>query len=308
MRNLSVDILKVLMAFLVVFLHLNIFMDRIPLLGFVLVNGLFRISVPVFLLISGYYFTQVDSVAKLEKWVFRLGTLYLIWMLIYLPFWINAPNKVLTLLTGTYHLWYLVGALFAGLLLYVLRKVSIKFLMGMAVALFLIGYLIQIVGNLHIFQGSLDGVMNTLWVYRSFLLFCFPMLTLGFVLRRIEPKMEHKPLLFHVVAAIVLLVLESFLLFVFVNSRESVDLLLFLLIAAPVLFLYVKNLHIPGSYKGLADFATGVYLVHFYAIILSEQLAKHYPEIPFGKIGILTVTCIAAFVLMRFKKKIPYVL
>ena len=55
-RNLSIDILKVILAIAVVFLHTRIFYDLSTLLGHVFVQGIFRLAVPIFLVITGYYF------------------------------------------------------------------------------------------------------------------------------------------------------------------------------------------------------------------------------------------------------------
>ena len=64
MRNLSLDILKIIMAFFVVFLHMHLFKEVYPSLSYVLVNGLFRLGVPTFLIISGYYFFFIAAKSK----------------------------------------------------------------------------------------------------------------------------------------------------------------------------------------------------------------------------------------------------
>lgn len=59
MRNVSLDLLKLLMAIMVVALHAN-FLQEYSLLGsYLLVNGLFRVAVPIFLIINGFYFFNV---------------------------------------------------------------------------------------------------------------------------------------------------------------------------------------------------------------------------------------------------------
>ncbi len=47
-RNLSIDILKVILAIAVVFLHTRIFYDLSTLLSHVFVQGIFRLAVPSF--------------------------------------------------------------------------------------------------------------------------------------------------------------------------------------------------------------------------------------------------------------------
>ena len=48
-RNLSIDILKVILAIAVVFLHTRIFYDLSTLLSHVFVQGIFRLAVPIFI-------------------------------------------------------------------------------------------------------------------------------------------------------------------------------------------------------------------------------------------------------------------
>ncbi|MFP7657401.1 acyltransferase family protein [Chryseobacterium proteolyticum] len=111
MRNLSIDILKIVLAFFVVFLHMHLFQDTRPVLGFVLVNGVFRMAVPTFLIITGYYFYYVDNTQKLKKWLIRTFLLYLIWSLVYIPFW-KKEDIFINILFGYHHLWYLIGTFF----------------------------------------------------------------------------------------------------------------------------------------------------------------------------------------------------
>lgn len=111
-RNLSIDVLKIILAFFVVFLHMNFLKETYPVLSYILVNGLFRIAVPVFLVITGFYFFHIDSVKKLKKWLFRTFLLYAIWMLIYISYWKDNDEILLTIVFGYHHLWYLIGTFF----------------------------------------------------------------------------------------------------------------------------------------------------------------------------------------------------
>ena len=55
-RNITIDLTKLLMSFFIVGLHCLFMLDINEYLHFYLKEGLFRIAVPLFLLISGYYF------------------------------------------------------------------------------------------------------------------------------------------------------------------------------------------------------------------------------------------------------------
>ena len=55
-RNISLDLLKLGMAFMVVGIHAGFMADINPLVKYLTVDGLFRIAVPVFLIINGFFF------------------------------------------------------------------------------------------------------------------------------------------------------------------------------------------------------------------------------------------------------------
>ena len=57
-RNIALDILKLSMAFMVVGLHAGFLGDFTSLGQYLTVNGLFRIAVPIFLIINGFIFIQ----------------------------------------------------------------------------------------------------------------------------------------------------------------------------------------------------------------------------------------------------------
>lgn len=128
-RNLSLDILKIILAISVVFLHCH-FLEDISIIGYYsTVEGLFRLAVPTFLIISGFYFFYIKDLNDLKKWIFRLGSLYLIWMTIYSPLWLsldNIPKTLFTLFNGYYVLWYLIGALFSGIIVFYIKNLSKK--------------------------------------------------------------------------------------------------------------------------------------------------------------------------------------
>ncbi|MGI19781.1 hypothetical protein D9D27_21785, partial [Escherichia coli] len=71
MRHLSIDILKVTAAFFVVFIHLDIIRELNTTVSHLLVNGIFRLSVPLFLIITGYFFTRIETGKDFIKWISR---------------------------------------------------------------------------------------------------------------------------------------------------------------------------------------------------------------------------------------------
>ncbi|ASK32438.1 hypothetical protein CEY12_21160 [Chryseobacterium sp. T16E-39] len=302
MRNLSIDILKIVLAFFVVFLHMHILRDSHPVLSFVLVNGIFRMAVPTFLVITGYYFYYVDDKNKLKKWLLRIFLLYLIWSIVYIPFW-KEGDAWMNIIFGYHHLWYLIGTFFSGIILFFIRKISVNLLAGLVVLLFSLGYGIQILGNLHYFQYETDSVINLFPSYRNFLLVCFPFLTIGYLINKLNLDMKYKLSWIDVVIAMGFVALESLFNYKMINSRENIDLLFSLLIACPLLFIYCKSLSVMVDTKLLASLSTAIYVIH--PLIMKWVLDKYYPfEIPI----FIIIVLISSFILVLVNRKLKYLL
>lgn len=303
MRNLSIDVLKIILAFFVVFLHMHLLKDSYPLVNYLSVNGFFRIGVPVFLIITGYYFYYINTKEKLKKWLIRTFLLYIIWTFIYISYW-KDDEILLTLIFGYHHLWYLIGTFFSGILLFIVRNKSVKTLMILLISLFLIGYVIQILGNMHYFKGEQDSLLNKYFLYRNFLYVCFPFLTIGFLINKLKLNIsKFKYSGFLVAFSVVLVILESFLTYKLIGS-ESSDLLLSLLFACPLLFLYCKNINIKTDSKILASFSTAIYLVH--PLIMKSI---YFIELKSFKTLIFLVVLVSlSFTLVFVNKKLKYLL
>ncbi len=309
MRSLSIDILKIVLAIFVVCLHMHVLRDSDPSLSYVLVNGLFRIGVPVFLIISGYFFYFVDDVSRLKKWSVRILLLYIIWSIVYFPLWKEDDNYVLNILFGYHHLWYLIGTFFSGLLLFALRKTSPKILFFLILFLFCCGYSIQFLGNSHYFEENyeLDSLLNLFPTYRNFLFVCFPFLGIGFLIKKLEIDVRRKPSLWLVLLSVSLVIFEAFLNYkVFhLDKKESVDLLFSLLIACPLLFLYCKNISVKTDSKILASISTAIYLIH---PLLMEFVYKSFYITSYQNVIFIIILSISSLILVFLNRKLKYIL
>lgn len=125
-ENTTVDIIKFIMAILVIGIHtepfsFNIWLDR----GYGIIT---RLCVPFFFIIGAYYFFLRNK--PLKKYLMRILGLYVLWSIIYLPFDItrlhqmDVPSILYRYLwAGNEHaLWYLWGTITATLIVYFLRK------------------------------------------------------------------------------------------------------------------------------------------------------------------------------------------
>lgn len=307
MRSLSIDILKIVLAAFVVGLHMHVLRDSYPSLSYVLVNGLFRVGVPVFLIISGYFFYFTDDLSRLKKWSVRILLLYVIWSVIYFPLWKEDDSYLSNILFGYHHLWYLIGTFFSGLLLFALRNLSSKILASLILLFFCCGYGIQFLGNSHYFKGEIDATLNLFPTYRNFLFVCFPFLGMGFLIRKLEIDVKRKPSIWVVIVSVFLVTFESFLNYSVFNlsQKESIDLLFSLLIACPLLFLYCKNIAVKTDSKILASISTAIYLVHplVMEFVYKSTYFPLYQDVIFA-----SILLIISLILVFLNKKVKYLL
>lgn len=304
-RNLTIDVLKIILAFFVVFLHMNFLQDSYPTLSYILVNGLFRIAVPVFLVITGFYFFHIDTLEKLKKWLFRTFILYVLWMLIYMSYWKDNEQILLTVIFGYHHLWYLIGTFFSGIILYLLQKQSSSVLITLTVIFFTMGFAVQVLGNLHYFEKGNDSVLNMYLLYRNFLFVCFPFLTVGFLINRHRiDSAEYKYWGLLAGLSVFCVIAEAYFNYSEISS-ESTDVLFSLLFASPAVFVYCQKMYIKTTSKILASFSTAVYVVH--PLIMKSTF---YTELqsPYKILIFLAILIPVSFALVYLNKKLKYLL
>ncbi len=161
----NIDCIKVCMAVLVVATHTNLF-SVISSIEWreTLINAL-AIKVPFFFAASGFLVwykvwnaSKEEQLLRLRKWLSKTFRLYLVWSLIYLPyaiygFWLDGLyfSKALLvycrniLLVGqnfwSWPLWYLLGMLVAGSIIYLMVKLDFK-----AKSMYLIAALFAVLG------------------------------------------------------------------------------------------------------------------------------------------------------------------
>jgi peptidoglycan/LPS O-acetylase OafA/YrhL len=288
MRNNNLDILKIVLAFLVVALHIFPVakMEGIAgLISYEIASGITRIAVPTFFLISGYFLrNKLEDKAYLWKYAKRILLLYVVWQLIYLPDLIRFYNlkrfssfdAVLKLVYGYWHLWYLLASVLAVGLLYVSRNLSLRVKSIVIVLLLLIGYGYQIA-----YQSNFVHDLNGQFLYeiigttRNFLFFAFPMMLLGTLYENWKDsiaKIKH----FYFPLWLVLLV-EVYFYYQF--KVKAMDFLLVLPLLSMLTFSIVNEAKSVSERKINATFSLGIYLVHPYAIRLVYEFL---PQKTFG--------------------------
>lgn len=195
----GIDTLKFLFSLVVVWIHT----------GVGNLGGLTPWAVPFFFLVSGFFlfgklFNEPDRTrhgAITSNWSRKVLRLYLLWSLIFLPYAIiGIVNDHLGLVKSialyvrnlilvgenylSWPLWYLLGMLWAGFIIWIAAKLRLPFwsLCVLAVLLFLTPRLLHLDSN--------DLYLKLFKTTRNGFFIGFPFMVLGGLIRRILPPMK----------------------------------------------------------------------------------------------------------------------
>lgn len=264
---------------MVIALHTEFLSESSALGSYLLVNGVFRVAVPIFYIISGFYFYPVVLKNLQSAWIKRLLILYLIWMCIYSYFWFYIPalnadeiiGLILSFLIGYWHLWYVSGLLGAAVVLLVLKGAGPILLGAAATVAFLTGVAIQYAGNYHIFWGTVyDGIFNYNPSHRNAIFFSFPFFCIGYLINKysIQRKVSLDFALLGVFIGMALLVLESYLNFIQPMRVGEFDNFVSLILVCPAIFIVTAKYSMEGRGDAFASYSAALYFVHVMAIQL----------------------------------------
>lgn len=281
--NGTIDIVKILMATLVVGIHtepfgFNIWLDR----GF----GIFtRLCVPFFFVASSYFFWIKPK--NIASYIKRILLLYFIWSLIYLPLDLNvlktmSIQKILYryLWVGNDHaLWYLCGSVVGFLIVFGLLKLMTEKMV------FIISVIILLVGCLKSTWAPLINSFVPFEIYdylgsRNGLFYAFPYISLGMIIAKNIPTRKDEKITKFVLGlflSMIFLVFES-LLFVLYFRTTSTILWISVLPCTYYFFMLVKNINIPISKSNshlVRTMSTLIYVDHGLFLILFKDLGTY---------------------------------
>ncbi|MBB6451671.1 serine/alanine racemase [Salirhabdus euzebyi] len=287
----ALDIFRVIAAFLVVAIHTSPLYTMNETADFVLTRIIGRIAVPFFIMVTGYFL--YTSIARRDKayikgFVLKIGAIYLISMILFLPInfysgymeenllWGNLIKDIL--FDGTfYHLWYL-PAMILGVLLVTSGIQRFGFTMSFLVAILLYGMGLLgdsyygLVQQTHILTTFYD-VIFTLFDYTRNGLFFVPIyLLLGMVISKSNKRISTKHIVIGLVVSSVFLLIEGLLLNSLSWQRHDS---MYILLVPCMYFLFLFLLQLPGkNTKTLRNLSLIIYLIHPWMIVLVRGFAK----------------------------------
>lgn len=315
-RNLTLDISKILLAFMVIGIHGEFLTNFNPSINFLTKNGIFRIAVPTFFIINGYYFVSISNKEKLFGWVKKLLIIYACWMLFYIPSWF--PRESLSLfeivktikiiVVGYHHLWYLLGTIGAGIITFYFRN-NLRNGITLAVICFILGVIIQYIGNYHFLTNPiLDKLSNMNFIHRNFLFLGFPFFYLGYIIRKEKyfNYYSNIKLLFIFFLGLGLLLSESFYNYKNPLNDGGFDNYFSLILVAPSLFLLISRSQITTTNQKITLISTVIYLIHpFWFNILNEFLT---PIDTWNTVYCIVLSFLSSYILVHIHKKIRFIL
>jgi len=252
--------------------------------GWLISNGIARIAVPCFFILSGYFIsTKIEDRKYIKNYLLHLLIVYIVWSLIYLPtYWQEIePRSLITFaLLGYYHLWFLPALIIAVILLVTAKR----FINKDRVILFT-GFPLFILGCYLEYKGL---------YYRTYcngLFFGYPFLVLGYCINKrnwIE-RFKGFRLYSFLIMGLALLLLESYLGYV---SHTYKNMIMALYVFCPMLFVLLLK----GAKKesisdkiSISQLSAGIYYIHILIITLAVPLSETYNIVTYPVIAVLSI-------------------
>lgn len=277
-RNIRIDHLRIVLSFLIIAVHIELFWEFDTIGN--LLRSFTRAAVPLFLMISGYYFyNSINNKKSIIKYVKRILFLYVVWMIIYFPFYdhLSTPFEkkqfALTLVIGYYHLWYLPALIGGILVLLALNKLNIagKYThVVFILILFSIGWGLQTAKIISSVPTGIKGFLSWTFPYRNFLFLGYPFLAIGFLIHKHEEKIlrifNKKNGTIALIISSVLLMSEMYLYNLSGLPFAGTDLFYSLLILCPVVFIFTVKYAVMSANSNVANFSSGIFFIHPFLI------------------------------------------
>jgi len=313
-RNNNIDVLKVVLSLFVVAAHVfpTTKIEGEKSYVFYIIQGLARLTLPLFLLITGYFISaKINDFNFIKKTAKKLFMLFIVWQLLYLKleydfFKIEAISLlrfVSDLFYGIAHLWYLIATCLAIFLIYFTRKISDLNKLILAVFLLSIGYGLQAITEFKLVTNPIYyKVFYSIGTSRNFLFYAFPYLLIG---------VSHNLWMYHakkykflLLPLLGLLILESFF---YMNLETSIfNIFILPLPLSLLIFSWISNLQRQFKYNVPTTLSLGIYLIHFFIIleVFKKYQSVSYSSYYFKFLIVILITLVIWYILDKINKKI----
>jgi len=268
--------LKIVMALFVIGIHVNPAAALGPEMSILLGGGLFRVAVPAFFVINGYFFEPVMQAGGTRRFVTRIGALFVVWTALYLPAWYGVifnpePWALISyLVMGWWQLWYLPGLALAALLAAWMRDWPVSRVVPLMGFLFLTGVGITYAMAYDLLHPPKSYFTDRAVLHRNGLFTGFPFLMAGVLIRRhdLDRRFSVKALAGASAVALLMVMAESFSLVALAPKGVGHDNMLTLALASPALVLLALKFPYQSSGRILGTYANGLFLIHVAFVVI----------------------------------------
>jgi len=313
-RNKSLDILKLISSYVVVFIHFSFS----GVTGDI-VDSLARFAVPVFFMISGYFaygtsaeklISKMKNIIKIYFWgavlyICFYGILKLcdvgikgaIWYcILYFNPMIIFKFIVFNVPRSSEHLWFLVALIYVYVLQYFVVKMKIKECIYLWSGVILLA--------IHLLLGvglSSVGIVISPCVIRNFLFMGYPFFCIGMLMRKNEDLVHKKITYIRAIILILIGMIETVISYFICGKNELFIGSVLVAVALFTISLKTKNMQINENVVKVSQASTGIYIIHIMVGYSLERIFTTNTIIMKNAFPFL-VCILSTFIVLLFEK------
>lgn len=309
-RNHSLDTLKLICAFLVVFIHSSYpyKADILPITD---------VAVPLFFCISGYFVCGAERnlkrISRITQIFIWSATLYLFKTEVYhlltantlwIPSWQSIINFVIfNDVAFSYHLWYLPTYIYVLIIAYIIDKFSLwRFSLGMIIPLLLVGVYIK--------YSISDVCPKEIEYYRNAYFCGLPYFLTGALIKNTPPRHQYHTLL---KVPLILTILGLFIMRYYLLGNSLLILVAremnLLLLTVCIFFLTTicVQQHSNLFSRLGSSYSLYIYILHLMLMSICEMIAIHLPSVYnqvymyFNPICVFILSIVVTYLLSKVK-------
>lgn len=288
-KKINIDVCRFIATLMVVAIHIYPLSSFSENVDYMFTRVLFRIAVPLFLMITGYYILpkSLDEKNIIKNYTLKIVKLYLISMLIFLP--INIYNGYFKqfdiiliikdiFLNGTfYHLWYFPSLILGLWIIYLLlRKLNIKVTGLIVIIMYFIGMFgdnyFGIIKDIDVFNDLYSFIFNIFDYTRNGLFYTPIFIYIGYVISIKSIDIDYKKSIILFILNLILLMIEGALLYFNRIPRHS-SMYIFLIPLSFLIFNLIVNKS-SGSNKDLRNISSWIYILHPLFIVVLHFISN----------------------------------
>lgn len=288
-RNITLDYFKVILSILIITIHIGILSYSYPLINWFVSQGIARIAVPCFFIISGYYFSKkIGNTKAVKKYLLHLLLVYTVWTVFYILVENFGEITQIPLLKiyvfGYFHLWYVAALLQGSIILFLIKK---KFkndtiILIVSILLFLTAV---------VFESELE--------IRNVLFMGFPFVFLGYYIQYKNLVAKVKDIYLLPVLILSFIGLSFEITVIARNANAIHDAYYSLIVFCPALIVFVfkhaKYREYNNTYLSyLGSLASAIYFIHVFVIYILSDVDISYTLVRFA------IVCLLSFILSIF--------